>query len=413
MDGRAEIADSTAMPRIIVRLLLCLVGSLACMPAFAAPASPPAQAARFAAFIQSLWADASAAGVTRATFDAAFAGVAFDPSVLARTRRQAEFDRPIRDYLAGATAPSQVARGRALAQRWAEPLAAIERRFGVDRHIVLALWGLESGYGANTGGKDAISALANLAFVGFRGGLFRDELIVALTILQQGHVARADMKSSWAGAMGQAQFLPSSFVKYAVALDGGTRKDIWDSVPDVLASIANFMKASEWQAGLPWGFEVTLPRGYDHAVDRASFAAWAKRGVARADGAPMPASGEALMFFPAGWRGPALLITRNFFVIKAYNTSDAYALSAGVLADRIAGGAGIAHAWPPTTERLDRADLLEAQRGLARLGLYDDKLDGRLGPALRAATFRFQSANGLIADGFPTREMLAKLRAAH
>jgi hypothetical protein len=161
-----------------------------------------------------------------------------------------------------------------------------------------------------------------------------------------------------------------------VAFDGGSRKDIWTNVPDVLASIANFMSQSGWDPALPWGFEVTLPRGYGYGVDRASFAEWAKRGVTRADGTPMPSTGEALMFFPAGWRGPAFLITKNFFVIKAYNTSDAYALSAGVLADRIGGGGGIAHPWP-ADDRLDRAALLAAQRSLQRLGFYDDKPRGR------------------------------------
>jgi membrane-bound lytic murein transglycosylase B len=362
-------------------------------------------------FIQSLWPDAQAAGVSRATFDAAFAGVRLDASVLAHTKQQAEFERSIRDYLASMVTGSQVAKGRALAAQWSDTLATIERRFGVDRNIVIALWGLESGYGAGIGGKDVIASLASLAFVGFRDGLFRDELIAALVILEQGHVGRAEMKGSWAGAMGQAQFMPSSFLKYATAFDGGAHKDIWSNTPDVLASIANFMKGSGWRGGLPWGFEVTLAQGFDYGVSRASFAEWTERGLTRADGQAMPTTGEALLFFPVGWRGPAFLITENFFVIKNYNTSDAYALSVGVLADRIAGAGGLRGTWPATIEGLDHAQLLETQKRLNGVGLYDDKLDGRLGPALRAAVHRFQVANGLVADGFPTPTLLAKLRS--
>jgi lytic murein transglycosylase len=386
----------------------------------AAPGTAPAQAATrqpgnpaaFSAFIEALWPDAEKAGVSRATFDAAFTGVHLDEAVIARTKKQAEFERSIRDYLASAVSPQQVSRGRALAARWADALAAIERRYGVDRNMIVALWGLESNYGAGIGGKDVISALANLAFTGTRGGLFRDELIDALVILEQGHVARADMKGSWAGAMGQAQFMPSSFLKYATAFDGSAHKDIWSNPADVLASIANFLKGNDWTPGLPWGFEVTLPQGYDHAVAQQSFSEWRKRGVTRADGGAMPSSGEGLMFFPVGYKGPAFLITGNFFVIKNYNTSDSYALAAGVLADRIGGSEGIRAPWPATIDGLDHTKRLEAQKLLRKLGLYSDKLDGYLGPSLREAVRRFQARNGMIADGFPTPEFLAKLRAA-
>jgi lytic murein transglycosylase len=366
----------------------------------------------FSTFIEKLWPDAKAAGVSRNTFDRTFAGVRPDPSVTDRTRKQAEFERSIRDYLVSAVPQRQVEKGRALAAKWGDALGAIEHRFGVDRDVVVALWGLESDYGAGIGGKDVISSLASLAFVGFRDGLFREELIDALVILEEGHIPRDEMKGSWAGAMGQAQFMPSSFIKYATAFDGGSRKDIWRNTPDVLASIANFLKGNGWQVGLPWGFEVALPQGFDYGVARASFAEWKRRFVKRADGKAMPASGEASLFFPVGWRGPVFLITENFFVLKNYNTSDAYALSAGLLADRIGGSDGIWAPWPPVIDGLDHDQRLEAQKLLRSLGLYDDKLDGHLGPALREATRRFQAGNGLIPDGFPTPQMLAKLRAA-
>jgi membrane-bound lytic murein transglycosylase B len=399
---------------------------LACPAAIANPAtaaSPAAAngdsalesktAASFAAFIEALWPDAKAAGVSRETFDAAFSGVQLDLSVLERTKRQAEFERSIRDYLASAVSEREVEQGRALAAKWKDTLEVIEQRFGVDRHILIALWGLESAYGAGVGGKDVITSLASLAFIDFRGGLFRGELIDALVILEEGHVARTSMKGSWAGAMGQAQFMPSSFLKYASAFDGGARKDIWTRPQDALASIANFLKMNGWRADLPSGFEVTVPRDFAYMPAEASFAQWKSRGVARADGEALPTSGGGLLFFPVGWKGPVFLITENFFVLKNYNTSDAYALAASLLAERIGGGGGIHAGWPAAIEGLDHGQRLEAQKLLHKLGLYDDKLDGHLGPVLREATRRFQAQNGLVPDGYPTPLVLEKLRAAH
>ncbi|MBV9738085.1 MAG: lytic murein transglycosylase [Hyphomicrobiales bacterium] len=391
-------------------------GTPATSPPGAASLSSPREtktAASFAAFIDALWPDAKAAGVSRETFDAAFAGVQLEQGVLERTTKQAEFERSIRDYLASAVSEREVEQGRALAEKWKDTLDAIERRFGVDRFILLSLWGLESGYGAGVGGKDVIASLASLAFIDFRGGLFREELIDALVILEEGHVARASMKGSWAGAMGQAQFMPSSFRKYATSFDGSARKDIWAKPQDVLASIANFLKMSGWRADLPSSFEVTLPESFAYMPAQASFSEWKRRGVSRADGRPLPEIGEGLLFFPVGWKGPVFLITENFFVLKNYNTSDSYALAASLLAERIAGSSGIHAFWPSPVQGLDHDQRLEAQSLLHRLGLYQDKLDGHLGPALREATRRFQAQNGLVADGFPTPELLQKLRAAH
>jgi membrane-bound lytic murein transglycosylase B len=407
--------------------VLALVATIACPTAIAKPvktASPAAVAnatsapetkttASFTAFVEALWPDAKAAGVSRETFDAAFAGVQLDSSVLERAKKQAEFERSIRDYLASAVSEREVDQGRALAARWKDTLEVIEQRFGADRYILIALWGLESAYGAGIGGKDVIASLASLAFIDFRDGLFRAELIDALVVLEEGHVARSAMKGSWAGAMGQAQFMPSSFLKYATAFDGGARKDIWTRPQDVLASIANFLKMNGWRAGLPSAFEVTLPQDFAYVPAEASFAEWKSRGVTRADGEALPASGEALLFFPVGWKGPVFLITENFFVLKNYNTSDAYALAASLLAERIRGSRGIHAPWPSVIEGLDHGQRLEAQKLLHKLGLYEDKLDGHLGPSLRESTRRFQAQNGLVPDGYPTPLLLEKLRAAH
>jgi len=382
--------------------------AIAASPSSAATKNP----ASFAAFIEALWPKAKAAGVSRETFDAAFAGVQLDPTVLERTKKQAEFERTIPDYLASAVSEQQVEQGRALVAKWRDTLDSIERRFGVDRHILVALWGLESSYGAGIGGKDVIASLASLAFIDFRGGLFREELIDALVILQQGHVPRMSMKGSWAGAMGQAQFMPSSFLKYATAFDGSARKDIWTNPRDVLASIANFLKSNGWQTDLPSSIEVSLPPNFTYLPAQASFPDWTRRGILRTDGEALPSKGEALLFFPVGSRGPAFLITPNFFVLKNYNTSDAYALAAGLLAERIRGSRGIRASWPSTIDGLDRNQRLEAQQLLQKLGFYDDQLDGHLGPALREATRRFQAQKGLVPDGFPTPLMLEKLRSA-
>ncbi len=305
----------------------------------AAPAASSEARARFAAFVEGLRPEAEARGVSRASFEAAFAGVKGpDPDILARTRQQSEFGRPVWDYLVGAVSPGRIARGQAHAARLARTLAAIEARFGVPRGVLLAFWGIESDFGASGGRVPTILALATLAEARFRGPLFREELLAALSILQRGDVTAAGMTGSWAGAMGQVQFLPTSFLKHAVDFDGDGHRDIWTSEADALASIASYLKNLGWNPALSWGYEVILPAGFDLAQYRGDLAAFAKRGVRRADGRPLPGAGTASLFLPGGLGGPVFLITENFEVIRAYNTSDSYALAVGHLADRLSGG---------------------------------------------------------------------------
>ncbi|ACL56180.1 lytic murein transglycosylase [Methylobacterium nodulans] len=367
----------------------------------------------FRTWIEGLWPLAQARGVSRATFDAAFREVtAPDPAVLARIRRQGEFGRPIWDYLAGAVSPGRVARGKAEAARRADVLAAIEARSSVPAPVLLAVWGMESDFGTGTGTVSTVRALATLAQAGHRSDLFRDELLAALEILEHHDVGPEGLRGSWAGAMGQTQFLPSVYLRTAVDFDGDGRRDIWTSAPDALASIASFLRQAGWQPGLPWGVAVRLPDGFDLARYRGSFAEFSARGVRRADGTALPAQGEASLFLPGGRSGPAFLITDNFEAFRAYNTSDAYALAVGHLADRIAGGAPLSAPWPVAAPRLDQAGLRALQQGLAARSLYAGPLDGRAGPKLREAVRRYQIAAGLPADGYATPALLEHLRHA-
>lgn len=375
----------------------------------------PTDAASFSAFVEALWPDAQAAGVSRATFDRAFEGVTPDPALRARPARQAEFVRTMRAYLADAVTERRVARGREEAQRWGAALDRAERASGVDRHVVAAIWGIETNYGAHAGGGGVVRTLATLAMAGPRRDFFREELIGALRILEEGHVAPAALRGSWAGAMGLTQFMPSSFLRYAVDGDGDGRKDIWDSVPDALASTANYLKLNGWRAGEDWGTEVTLPQGFrpapdDHATFQ-SFARWRQRGLARAGGEPLPAQGEAKLLLPAGLSGPAFLLGPNFYVIKTYNNSFAYALAVALLADRIAGAGPVAGRWPQETA-MTSAQMLDLQRRLSRLGYDPGDPDGKLGEKVRHALARWQEAEGLVPDGHPTPALLDRLRKA-
>jgi membrane-bound lytic murein transglycosylase B len=399
-------------------MLRLKLACLALATLLAAAIAPPDRAlaaaepkASFQAFVEGLWPEAQRRGVSRATFDAAFRGVAPDPKIAGATRKQSEFVRPVWHYIAGATAPGTVAKGQAAARQWAPVLARVERTYGVPAPMILALWGLESGYGASTGGVYTIRALATLAFAGDRRELFRDELLTALQILEQDHISRDEMLGSWAGAMGQTQFMPSSYVKYAVDGDGDGKRDIWTSVPDALASTANFMQQQGWDPSLPWGFEVTLPQGFDFRTVTAPFSEWASLGLRRADGRAMPPTGEGRLFLPAGAKGPALLITANFEVIRAYNTSDAYALGVGFLSDRIAGGGPLRASWPVNDPILTLAERAEVQKRLLTLGFYDGATDGKVGPKSRDAVRRFQLSRGLVADGYMGPAVLQAARA--
>lgn len=383
-------------------------------PALAQGAAKPAATAAqsdFRRFVEGLWPEAKARGVSRATFDAAFRGVTPDPKIVALTKKQSEFVRPIWDYVNGAISQARLDRGRDAAREWAQTLERIERTSGVPRSVVLGVWGMETNFGSFTGSMYAVRSLATLAYERYRGDFFRGELLTALEMMEQG-VARDTLNGSWAGAMGHTQFMPSSYMKFAVDGNGDGARDIWSSIPDALASTANYLKQHGWQAGLPWGFEVELPESFDFRNLSQSFSTWGSLGLRRVDGKAMPRSGEATLFLPGGAGGPAFLVTANYDVIKAYNSSDAYALGVAYLGDRLLGGAPIQGAWPVNEPTLGSAERTEVQRRLAALGFYQGETDGKFGSKTRAAVRAFQLQRGLTADGYADVALLRQLREA-
>ena len=376
----------------------------------AAPSAPGSTSADLQAFVASLWPEAQGRGLPRDVFDQVFAGMLPDPQVAAMTRRQPEFVKPIGAYLDAQLTAARVSAGQAMARRWSRDLDGIEHRYGVPRSIIVAIWGLETAYGVSTGGKDVIRSMATLASMNYRPALYRAELLAALAILQDGEAPRELLRGSWAGAMGLPQFMPTSFRTYAVDWERHGRRDIWTSVPDALASIANFVRQQGWLDRQPWGFAVTLPAGFDYRVSRLSSRGWAALGVTRADHRPMPADGDEIMFFPAGAAGPAFLVTANFEVLKTYNFSDAYVLAVAQLADRIDGAAPLALNWP-SDPPMSRQDRIELQTRLVALGYAVDNREGRISLALRDVIRTAQTRVNLVPDGNPTLGLLQALRA--
>lgn len=332
-----------------------------------------------------------------------------DPSLGALVRHQPEFAKPIGAYLASQVTPGRVSAGQAMLARWNADLVEIERRYQVTRSIIVAVWGMETNYGGAAGTKDVIRSLATLAAMNYRPDLYRGELLSALAMVQAKEVARADLRGSWAGAMGQPQFMPSSFERFAVDWDGDGRRDIWTDVPDALASIANFLRAQGWRPERPWGFEVRLPPGFDLSASRGSYADWASRGVRRANGASLPSSGDGILFFPAGAAGPPFLVTENFEVLKTYNFSDAYVLAVATLADRMEGGSAIQAPWPGDPP-MSRDDRIALQTRLVALGYTVDNREGRISLALRDVIRSAQTRVSMIPDGNPTAGLLQALR---
>jgi lytic murein transglycosylase len=394
------------------RILRFLVG-LALFAALCAQAlaQQPKVPESFAPLIASLWPDAQARGISRKTFDLAFAGLTPDPRVAALTMRQPEYGAPVAAYLARIASQARIEGAARKAHEWKPTLDAIEKQYGVDRWIILALWGIETSFGANNGGFDVIRSLATLVAINYRPDYFRDELLAAVRVLQQRQVAREKMIGSWAGAMGQPQFMPSNFLELAIDFSGDGRKDIWASVPDVLASIANFLKHWGWKVGAAWGCEVVIPQGFDYRRSRASYAEWAALGLKRADGTPVPSEGNAILFFPSGAAGPAFLVGENFEVVKRYNNSDVFALAATQIADRAQGHGGVRGAWPANDPQLTRAERIALQMRMKELGHPVNDLEGRIDFDLRDEIRLEQAKHGMVPDGHPTRELLEKIGA--
>ncbi|MES2888125.1 MAG: lytic murein transglycosylase [Pseudomonadota bacterium] len=388
-------------------------------PPSSSPAAPAAAegattSERFARWVADFRATARQAGVDEATLRSALDEVRYLPQVVEADRAQPELLKTVWDYLDRAVTPSRVALGQKKLGEVRALAEAAATRYGVPASILVAIWGMESDYGANYGNIPIPDALATLGFEGRREDWARGQLLAALKILQSGDIDRARMVGSWAGAMGQTQFLPSVFLAHAVDGDGDGRRDLWGSMADVLPSTANFLRHSGWQAGQRWGTEVRLPAGFDHgraqSEVRQSSTQWAAEGLQAMDGAALPAFPDAEILLPAGARGPAFLIGSNFRAILRYNNSNSYALGVSLLAQGIDRGPGVQARWPRELPALTRQQVLALQTALNQRGFDAGAVDGLLGPATSAGLRRFQRTIGLPADGYPVPELLQRLQ---
>jgi len=383
---------------------------LTTLSALAQPAETEARS--FRGYIESLWPLAQQKGVTRATFERALTNIPYDVEVSGLSRKQPEYGRPVGDYVNSLVAPNRIKGGQSRMAEFKPLLEAIEKKYGVPGEVLVAIWGIETSFGANQGGKSVIRSLATLAFLNYKGDFARDELLTALLILQQQHIPPERMIGSWAGAMGQPQFIPSSYMRWAVDFSGDGKRDLWTSVPDVLASIANYLRENGWQPGQPWGYQVVLPENFDLRKSRGSFREWVTLGFRRADGGALPTTNtrdEAILFFPSGARGPAFLVTANFNAIKTYNISDVYALAVLTLADRLRGAAPIATRWPENDRQLSREDRMKIQEALAKLGYKPSNMQAMIDFDLRDNIREMQAKFGMTPDGNPTVEFLGRL----
>lgn len=380
------------------------------------PTGPAFADAGFRQWVAGFRATAVQSGVSGALYDQAFRNITdVDPVVLEKARTQPEFTAPAWDYFDNRVHDQSVAVGQQMARKWKPWLDRIEARFGVDRNILLAIWSMESNYGEilkrNDIMRNVIRSLATLAYADPKRAKFaRTQLIAALKILQTGDIDESHLSGSWAGAMGHTQFIPTSYQHYAVDMDGNGKRDIWNSIPDALATAANLLRKNGWQAGKTWGYEVTLPAGKLPAGSK-TLAQWQALGVVRANGKPFKnGSDKATLKVPDGRGGPAFLMVKNFSVIKAYNNADKYALAVGLLADEIAGGTGLVQDWKRPFTKLTFEERQELQQRLSEHGYYDGKFDGKIGEGSKAAIMAFQAKAGLTQDGYPSMEVLKWLR---
>lgn len=414
----AQISSSV---RAVVGAPLRLFLAASLVAAIAVAAAQPALAdAASQRWVQNFWPTAQAAGITRQVYDMALGNFEPDPSVIPRATNQPEFVRPIWDYLDSAVSASRIQNGLANIAQYGRLLADLEAHYGVNRYIILAIWGMESSYGAILDNdnivKSTVRSLATLAYMGgSRQEYGRTQLIAALRILQRGDVTLGNMTGSWAGAMGHTQFIPTSFEAYAVDWDRDGRRDVWTSPVDALASTANYLSRHGWEDGKTWGYEVRLPDNFDYRLADNSaertLAQWQNLGVARASGAAFPRpSDQATLWVPSGANGPAFLLLDNFRVIKRYNNANSYALAVGHLADRLQGFGEFRQAWPREEVPLAETDRRELQQLLARLGLYEGPIDAVIGTGTRGAIRSYQRNFGLTPDGYASVALLQHVR---
>ncbi len=373
-----------------------------------------AAAADFGNCLADLWPAAERRGITRDNYLRFTSGLTPDLSIMDKLDAQPEFDKSTWDYLDLLVSDDRVDRGQQLLAQYAPTFAAVQRAYGVAPTILAAMWGVESDYGTKGGDRPVLRSTATLACVGRRRDFFRGEFLAALEILQRGDIPPDRLIGSWAGAFGPTQFMPTSFLRYAVDFDGNGHRDVIDSVGDMLASTANNLRMDGWLSGQTWGYEVALPANFNYLLAGESrwmrVREWEGLGIRRADGQPFPRPAEsASLFLPAGARGPAFLILQNFRVVMKYNPAEAYALAIGRLADRLAGGGPLVHSWPRDERVLTVAERYEMQELLARHGFKIGEPDGLIGPETRLAIRKFQTSVGEVPDGFASSEVLDRL----
>jgi len=366
--------------------------------------------------LQGIKAEATRQGVPAAIADRAFQGLTPDQKVVDLDGRQPEFSLTYAKYVGGTVSADRIAKGQQRMAQHRALLDALQAEYGVPPQYIMAFWGIETNYGTYMGDFRVVRSVATLACMTKRTAFFSNETVQALRILNMNHMTSEQMRGSWAGAMGNMQFMPSTFTKWAVDRDGNGRIDIWTSLPDAFASAANFLRGIGFKPGLPSSEEVFLPKGF--ALDQADSTiekpvkAWAAMGVKKAGGGPLPVSDEpASILLPAGFRGPAFIIYPNFKAVMNWNRSTLYALSVGILARQIAGGPGVQQAAPEDDQPISRDTVIDIQNRLARLGLYKDDTDGLLGPKTRSALRLFQQQTSLPADGHPSAETVRRLQS--
>jgi membrane-bound lytic murein transglycosylase B len=405
--------------RALGRALRYCASAGTCLALLAFALLQPANEARadtaYERFIRSFWASARKAGISRKTYDAAFAGLSPDPEVLEKNAYQPEFKLPPSQYVVAAVTDTRVRIGKEMLEKYNSELDAIEKKWGVDRHVLLAIWGMETNFGTFMGKKNVIRSLSTLGYRGRRAKFGRQQLIAALRMMERGVVPEGPMLGSWAGAMGHTQLIPVNYLKFAVDLNGDGKRDIWSPV-EALASSANFLSRQGWDTGKTWGYEVSLPRrvgkGYEGRRRSRSLAKWAALGVKRVNGGAFPRPGDrAYLYLPMGTKGPAFLLLDNFRTIMRYNAAHTYALSVGHLADRIGGGEAFVTPWPDGARALTEDERFEIQKRLIARGHEIGDVDGVLGSKTRAAIRALQKEKGVEVDGFPTPKILEMLRA--
>ena len=372
---------------------------------------------RFRQWVERLWPQARRKGVSRAIFNSAFRGVRPDPEVIRSAHYQPEFVRPIWDYMSTATSDQRISVGQSMLQKKKGLLDRLEKRYKVDRHVIVAIWGMESNYGLTKGDKNVIQSLATLAYRDRRRRRFgRQQLLSALRILQKGDIKARDMNGSWAGAMGHTQFIPTTYAAYAVDYDGDGKRDIWNSSNDALASTANYLNKSGWRGGQTWGYEVKIPKKMRSARTRIkrrkTLRYWKKVGLKRVGGKEFPRlNDKAALYLPAGRNGPAFLVLKNFRAILRYNNANTYALAVGHLSDRLRGGGIFVKPWPTKHKPLARDERLELQQLLTEKGFDTGGTDGVFGNDTLRALRKYQKSRGLKVDGWPSARILKKLRS--